>query len=236
MSLDFEVHRFPEVGSTNELLRQLAAEGAGEGTVVVAGSQNSGRGRQGRRWESPQGGLWMSVLLRPFSASGIQLMGAVSLCRALESLGFVPEVRWPNDVVIGGKKLAGLLAETRLVGSAVEFVVLGVGVNVLNTEFSGEVSELATSLALLSPGPPTLERVESRFLQALKQDYQQFSEQGFEPFLPALEKRSELTGRRVLLTLAEGQQQAEVAGYDELGGLVLADGRVLHSVERVQPL
>ncbi len=145
-----------EATSTNDVLRELAGQGAAEGTAVVAGLQTRGRGRQHRPWHSPPGlGLYLSVLLRPpwpASDSGaLALLAGLAVATALQRLG-VPGVtlKWPNDVLAGGKKICGVLIEPALRGDHIEHAVIGIGVNVRHgtAAFPPELRATATSCAL----------------------------------------------------------------------------------------
>lgn len=127
---------FECVESTNTTLRSLAAADYPTGTVVIAKEQTAGRGRMGRRWLSPPGmGLYMSVLLRPDCAAAdlglITLMTAVAVTEAVRRLGVDARIKWPNDLIVAGRKLAGILTEAAFLGERVESVVVGVGVNLL---------------------------------------------------------------------------------------------------------
>lgn len=131
---------YEEVASTNDVLREKAAAGASEGTVVIAGSQTAGRGRRGKQWLSPPGkGVYLSLLLRPhWPASESPFIGffaAVAVARALDRLhiGQV-KLKWPNDVLVGKRKIGGVLIEPRINRGLIEFVVVGVGINVLHKE------------------------------------------------------------------------------------------------------
>ncbi len=160
---------FASIGSTNDEAARLAARGAAEGTTVIAESQTSGRGRLGRTWFSPPGaGLYLSVVMRPRSARGPQgiathagspagapaqlpslltLMAGVALCDAVrETTGLPAEIKWPNDLVCGSRKLAGILAESGVSGDLAGFVVLGIGVNLRPVEYPREIAARATSI------------------------------------------------------------------------------------------
>jgi BirA family biotin operon repressor/biotin-[acetyl-CoA-carboxylase] ligase len=121
-----------ELGSTSDRLKQLARAGAPEWTAVVAEAQTGGRGREGRTWQSPPGGLYLSVLLRPRAerAPLVPLAAGVALAEAVSSLGVRVGLKWPNDLLVADRKLAGVLAESSSAGASVEWVVLGIGVNV----------------------------------------------------------------------------------------------------------
>lgn len=128
----------PEVGSTNTYLKELVREGAPHGTVVIADRQSEGRGRMGRRFESPQGGLYLSVLLRQSPDFRLTPMAAEAVRRAIKAIsGLSPQIKWINDLVYGGKKLCGILTE--LCGDA---AIVGIGINC-----EGTPHEIATSLA-----------------------------------------------------------------------------------------
>lgn len=119
------------LSSTSDRLKELARSGAPAWTVVLADEQTAGRGRQGRPWASPRGGLYLSVLLRPaFASAGlIPLAAGVAVAEALGHFGVRAELKWPNDVLMEGRKLAGILAEASSSASALEWIVLGIGVN-----------------------------------------------------------------------------------------------------------
>lgn len=146
-------------GSTNDVARELAREGAPDGAIVVASEQFSGRGRRGRTWESPPGlGLYVSVLLRPAGdrvayATAIQLAAGIAVAEAVaDRLPQAPELVWPNDCYCGGRKLAGILVEGEGKGSTIDVLVCGIGVNVNQRpeDFEGELAGRATSLRILS--------------------------------------------------------------------------------------
>lgn len=148
--------RYQYTGSTNEDARRLAIEGAQEGTVVVADGQSAGKGRRGRNWNSPAGcNLYFTLLLRPdFSpdkASMLTLVMALSVIQALEKqtgskMDFA--IKWPNDIVVNGKKICGILTEMTLNKNVIESLVIGVGVNVNQKEFPKELADTATSLLI----------------------------------------------------------------------------------------
>ena len=168
--------RFKRLGSTSTKAYQLAQQGAGEWTVVVADTQTRGRGRLGRVWESPPGGLWFSIILRPpispDMASRIQMLGAVAVLKVLRTTikgrGKVG-VKWPNDIIVGGRKLGGILVETKTVANALSFAVIGVGINVNQSEKS--LPDGAVSLRIYTGRERNLQRLLRLILHELESKY-----------------------------------------------------------------
>ncbi len=131
------VHRLERVGSTQDEAHRLAAAGAPAGTAVVAERQSAGRGSRGRTWASPAGGLWLSVISRPASGIGVELLSlraGLATATALEAIAGLPlaELKWPNDVLLEGRKVGGILCEARWQGDALGWVAVGIGLNVRN--------------------------------------------------------------------------------------------------------
>ncbi len=141
-------------GSTNQDAKRLAEEGAQDGTLVVTDCQETGKGRRGRGWVSPPGiNIYFTLLLRPQfqpdKASMLTLVMALSVAQAIERrTGYIPGIKWPNDIVMDGKKVCGILTEMTLEEEYIQSVVIGVGINVGQTDFPEEIKDKATSLAL----------------------------------------------------------------------------------------
>lgn len=149
------IHRHATLPSTQDLLHRMAEDGAPDGTVVIAEVQEGGRGQRGRSWESPKGGLWMSLLVRPKgTAAGevLSLRAGLAVARALASFPGLPAVslKWPNDLFLGDKKVGGLLCEARWRGTELWWVVIGLGINVVNPIPAG-LETTATRLADFDP-------------------------------------------------------------------------------------
>lgn len=129
-------HRHPVAGSTQDLAHQLAAAGAPAGTAVVAGRQTLGRGTRGRTWYSDEGGLWLSVVLRPDAAAAgdpLSLRIGLATARVLETAAGRPiGLKWPNDLMAGDRKVGGILCEARWAGERLDWIVVGIGINVAN--------------------------------------------------------------------------------------------------------
>ena len=158
------VRAFRRVGSTNDVARRLAIEGAPAGTVVVADEQVAGRGRAGRVWSSPPGlGLWLSVVARPPALpepAALPLLVGLEAARALDPFldGDPVQVKWPNDLLLHGRKVGGILCEAVWAGDAPAFVVVGIGVNVLHgpEDFPAELRHRATSVRMGADWTPSI--------------------------------------------------------------------------------
>jgi BirA family biotin operon repressor/biotin-[acetyl-CoA-carboxylase] ligase len=229
--LGTEFHYFAEIGSTNTHARWLAEQGAREGELVIADSQTDGRGRLGRHWVSPPNvNLYISFVLRPklppASAPQITLMAAVALAETLQSfLPVPPAIKWPNDITVNGKKLAGILAEMSCGTDAVDFVILGIGINVnYRVDLMPEaIRQRATSLSAECQKKISREDLLRRLIQHLDRCYGEIEENGFAPLAPRWEAYFGWRGQRVRIELL-GQVMFGIArGLDHDGALLLED-------------
>src|SRR5512141_155286 len=180
------LHWFEEVGSTNDVAKELADEGAAHGEVVVAESQTAGRGRRGRAWASPPGrNLYVSVVLRPelppSRAAELTLLASVAVCQAVRQAGVTAGIKWPNDLVSRGRKLAGILTELAADPDRVQWVVLGIGINVnLRLEdLPDDLRPIATSLAIARGEPVPRTLFAAAVLTALEEWLDRHAEEGF---------------------------------------------------------
>ncbi len=165
-----KLHYFDRVSSTMDVIHQLAADGAVPGTAVIAGEQLEGRGSRGRTWHSPVGGLWVSVVLKPPAVEGLEVISlrtGLAVAEAIQSLVPKPvQLKWPNDLMLEGRKLGGVLCEARWQGDALGWVAIGVGMNVRN-RVPEELGRVAVSLSGLAP-QITVEEVARPVLAALR--------------------------------------------------------------------
>ena len=237
--LGTKFHYFVEIGSTNTHARELAEKGAAEGEVVLAESQTHGRGRLGRRWESPPlTNLYFSVILRPklapVHAPQITLTAAVALAEAIDSLiPLSPVIKWPNDILVNGKKLAGILAEAVCARERVEYVILGIGVNVNCPvdAMSQELRQRATSLFDVTRIHMDREFVLRRLIQDLDRCYGDLEQFGFEAIAPQWEARFGLRGKRVRIELRDQVLIGRARGLARDGALLVeGDDGILQKV------
>lgn len=200
----------PETTSTNADAFHLAEAGAEDGTAVIADAQSGGKGRRGRVWSSPSGvNLYCSVVLRPaimpHEAPQLTFLSAVAVARAIEqATALEPEIKWPNDVLISGRKVAGLLNEMSAETDRVNFVILGIGVNLNMTlaQFPADVRTPATSLLLEQGLPVNRAQFAARMLGELDRLYTDFLHHGFGPVRDEWQQRCNANGREVVVSEA----------------------------------
>lgn len=231
------IYYYPLLDSTNAEIRRLAEEGAPDDTVVLADAQSAGRGRRDRLWHSPPGkGIYFSILLRPprikpAAAAPITLVAAVAAARQLrETTGIKIAVKWPNDLLIGTKKVGGILTETRTNGPDLLYLVLGIGLNINHQieDFPAELREYVTSLSLESS--LTFERT-ALFLSVLenvRRNCRLFFKTGFAPFQPLWKEISATLGNTVELARPGEVLQGKAVDLDPAGALLIEDGRGRH--------
>lgn len=228
-SVQWRIERLGTVGSTMDEVAARAADGAPEGAVVVADHQTAGRGRAGRAWEAPPGSaLMLSVLFRPplppDRLGALPLVVGAAVAEALELVApVVCQLKWPNDVWIGGHKVAGLLASGRAGSDAAPGpLVLGIGINVATP--SAALPEGATSLAIAVPGarPPDREDVLAALLLRLDIGYRAFLASGGRPDLHAWRARAALLGEPITVVDGGRRREGRFVGVDADGALLLA--------------
>ena len=220
----------PETASTNADAFRLAEEGAEEGTTVIADAQSGGKGRRGRVWSSPAGvNLYCSIVLRPaimpHEAPQLTFLSAVAAARAIEqTTAMKPEIKWPNDVLINGRKVAGLLNEMSAETDGINFVILGIGVNLNMThaQFPADLRTPATSLLLSHGRPVNRAQFAATMLEELDLLYTDFLEHGFGPVREEWQNRCNANGREVVV--GEGGDETTrgmFSGIDGDGALLL---------------
>lgn len=174
------IFSYDEVNSTNTVAKQLAEEGEVEGTLIVSDKQNQGKGRRGRYWESPKGtGVFMTVILKPqmkpVYASMLTLVAALALNDAIIDLtGLESKIKWPNDIVVNKKKVSGILTELSAEVDYINYIVVGIGVNVSMKDFPEELKNKATSLLLESGKSISRAKLIAKTMEYLEDYYERF--------------------------------------------------------------
>ncbi|MBK7206929.1 MAG: biotin--[acetyl-CoA-carboxylase] ligase [Elusimicrobia bacterium] len=219
------LHR-PVVPSTQDEVKNRAARGAPEGLIVVADRQRAGRGRRGRVWSSPAGGLWYSILLRPAAAPAhapsLALVAALDWADTLRARGVPAGVKWPNDVWADGKKIGGVLTEMALEPDRVQWMVLGIGVNVNNR--APVIPGVGTGAVRDWAGPTPRGELLSEWLARFARSYVRHARGGFAPFQRAYNTRSVLNGCWVTGVGPDGPVRGRALGVDPAGRLRLSAG------------
>ena len=219
-----------ETASTNGDAFRLAEQGADEGTVVLADAQSNGKGRMGRVWSSPAGvNLYCSVILRPgvmpYEAPQLTFLSAVAVARAIEQIsGCIPEIKWPNDVLIDGNKVAGLLNEMSAETDGVNFVILGIGVNLNMTaeQFPDDLRHPATSLLVEAGRPFGRAGFVAVMLNELDRLYGDFISNGFAPVREEWQRRCNAHGRELEVSdVGPEIVRGMFAGIDDSGALLV---------------
>jgi BirA family transcriptional regulator, biotin operon repressor / biotin---[acetyl-CoA-carboxylase] ligase len=227
-ALQLELHH--EIDSTNARLLTLAKQDDSSAHAVIAESQSAGRGRRGRQWQSPPGGnLYLSMLWRfhagATSLGGLSLAIAVAVARALCVVGLEsPQLKWPNDILVDGRKLAGILLELSGEAAGPCAVVAGLGLNI-RTPAAGMSEVIQPWIDLETALGKTVPRnaLAAQLLNQLSNAMQVFEQQGLAPFMPDWEKWDALAGSEISLELPTGIQQGVARGVDESGALLLAN-------------
>lgn len=182
--MDYQIHHQKEVDSTNLWAKELASQGAPEGTVALADCQSAGRGRRGRTWFSPKdSSIYMSLILRPHikpeQASMLTLVMGLSAAQACRDiLNLEAWIKWPNDVVINKKKVCGVLTEMQVFPEGIQYVIIGVGINVNQTVFPDSIAETTTSLACEKGFELKKEEVMAAVLESFSRNYEIFLRTG----------------------------------------------------------
>lgn len=222
----FKIHRFRSLSSTNDILREMAD--AAEFTCVVAEAQTAGRGRNRRSWHSAPGeGLYLSLLLTPRPAAGIpliSLMAAVSVAEALAGFGLGGiDIKWPNDVLVNGRKISGILVEGASQGSSAARLILGIGVNLNQRSFPGELAATATSILIESGRETPVDAFLELLLERIRQWYDRWNEDPAEIARRWEGLSSYARGRRVAVSLDGGGIEGVTGGLTPEGALRVID-------------
>jgi BirA family biotin operon repressor/biotin-[acetyl-CoA-carboxylase] ligase len=222
---------YAEVGSTNDVAGALADRGEADGTVVIADAQSAGRGRHGRAWASPPGaGLYMSIILRPSAhvVSLLTIAAGVALADGIEAAtGLQPQLKWPNDVYMSGRKLAGILAEAGTSKAGVQHVVLGCGINLMPAAYPPDVAVRATSIESELGRAVDRGLLLAECLAALHARYLELQSHAPAGVIARWRDRAASTfGRRVEWDVAGVTRQGVAEDIDDSGALLVRDGAV----------
>lgn len=232
---------FDEIDSTNNYAKKIACKEE-HGTVIIAERQTAGRGRRGREWVSPRNeGLWMSIILKPAipssEASKLTQIAALSVCNAIRELCKCEAlIKWPNDIVINGKKICGILTEMTGELGEMSFIIVGIGININTREFTEDLSAIATSLLIESKTEVSRKELFLKIMEKFEKYYESFIENvSLESIVPELRKYSALVGKEIIVVRGNKEIYARAKDITSEGELLIetSDGgkKVLNSGE-----
>ena len=223
------VYFFREVTSTSDVAFEIALKGASEGTVVIADVQTKGKGRLSRVWQSPAAcNLYTSIIIRPpiepALASQITLMTGVAVAELLSSYYPYVTLKWPNDVQIGGKKVSGILAQMRTSGKKIDFIIVGIGINInmKREDFEESIQDISTSLREETGGDISRVDLTVKLYDSFERWYARYIRDGFDPIRDMWLKYNS-KGRHVHVVSGDDLYKGEVVGIDGDGALLLLD-------------
>jgi BirA family biotin operon repressor/biotin-[acetyl-CoA-carboxylase] ligase len=221
------LYYYPVTGSTNDDAFKLGIAGAPEGTVVVADAQTKGRGRLQRAWHSPAGSnIYTTIILRPKMDAArtpqISILAGVAVAEVLES--YCPgrvKVKWPNDILIDGKKVCGILSQAKAEVNKVDFIILGIGINVNINQFPDEISNIATSLAMETGKIISRQQLIISLYENMTKWYKQLLKDGFSQIKEKWLSLSQMIGQKVQVIFQEEVISGKAIDLDNDGSLIL---------------
>ena len=237
-----EIYYFPELKSTNIIAKEKAlhrAEGIDEGTLIIAEKQSAGKGRLGREWFSPAGGIWLSIILYPQLSpsyiSRITLMTAVAAVKAIKVCTQIEsQIKWPNDILINEKKVCGILTEMSAELDIINWVVVGIGINVNidHREFPEDIQENTISLKEASDKEVLLVKLVQTFLQGFEKYYEILKRREFSSILKEWKLYSHTLGKKIRVDIGERIITGEAMDINESGALILKkeDGELVEII------
>ena len=226
-----EIFYFPELKSSNRMAKEKAlhrAEGIGEGTLIIAERQSGGKGRLGRKWFSPAGGIWLSIILYPqlppsyipriTLVTAVAVVKAIKMCTQIKS-----QIKWPNDILINEKKVCGILTEMSAELDIINWVVVGIGINanIDHQKFTEDIQAKAVSLKEVSGKEILRVRLAQTFLQEFEKYYESLKRREFSSILKEWKLYSHTLGRKIRVDMGERVITGEAIDINESGALIL---------------
>lgn len=220
---------YEETDSTNERAKTNSSQA--DGSVFIAEVQNHGKGTRGRGWVSPKGsGIWHSILLKPdippLEAAQVTLVAGIAVC---EAIGLNSEIKWPNDIVIGGKKICGILTEMSSEKNMINYIVCGIGINVNTESFPDEIAHRATSMYIESGKKYVRNELIAKVLNMFEYYYKKFLDEGLEVMIEEYKKHCITIGRKVSVNFKKETVTGTALDVDKTGALVVeTDNGIIH--------
>jgi BirA family biotin operon repressor/biotin-[acetyl-CoA-carboxylase] ligase len=234
-----KVYYFNTIDTTQNFAMEIVTRNNMNGTIIIAKKQTGGRGRMKRKWKSPVGGIWMSIIINPkFGVSSTTLVPiaiSLALCIAIEkTLKIKPELKWPNDVTVKGKKVAGVLVDASIVSNEIEYMIIGVGIN-----FKIKPTELANAIKKTPNfyGVTTLVKKDEnslpllhQFLHELENIFQMIDSKHTGKIVNQWTKRSSTIGRNVSIVTGNGSINGKAVKIDNDGALIISKGKKVEKI------
>jgi len=234
-----KVYYFNTIDTTQNFAMEIVTRNNMNGTIIIAKKQTGGRGRMKRKWKSPVGGIWMSIIIHPkFGVSSTTLVPiavSLALCIAIEkTLKIKPELKWPNDVTVNGKKVAGVLVDASIVSNEIEYMIIGVGIN-----FKIKPIELANTIKKTPNfyGVTTLVKKDEnslpllhQFLYELENVFQMIDSMHIKKIVNQWTKRSSTLGRNVSIVTGNGRMNGKAVKIDNDGALIISKGKKVEKI------
>ncbi|ABK61508.1 MULTISPECIES: biotin--[acetyl-CoA-carboxylase] ligase [Clostridium] len=231
-----DIRYYNTIDSTNTKAKELGTAGAKEGTVVISEEQTGGRGRLGRQWVSPKfNGIWMSIILKPdiepMDASKITQIGAAAVCMSINELGLKATIKWPNDIVLNGKKVCGILTEMSGELNKINYIIMGIGINVNieDEDFPGDIKDIATSIKIESGKKVKRKELVASIFNNFESLYDEFiNSETIKRSINICRENSALIGNDIKIIKRNEEVFAKAIGLTEDGELIVEynDGKV----------
>ncbi|KEH89961.1 biotin--[acetyl-CoA-carboxylase] ligase [Clostridium novyi] len=231
-----DIRYYNTIDSTNTKAKELGTAGAKEGTVVISEEQTGGRGRLGRQWVSPKfKGTWMSIILKPdiepMDASKITQIGAAAVCMSINELGLKATIKWPNDIVLNGKKVCGILTEMSGELNKINYIIMGIGINVNieDEDFPGDIKDIATSIKIESGKKVKRKELVASIFNNFESLYDEFiNSETIKRSINICRENSALIGNDIKIIKRNEEVFAKAIGLTEDGELIVEynDGKV----------
>lgn len=220
-----EIIHFETIESTNDYAKKIAEESI-DGTIVISEEQTKGRGRIGRKWHSKKGdGIWMSIILKPnmnpYESPFITLIAGASIVKALNNLGVEATIKWPNDIVINSKKMCGILTELSAEIDRINYVVLGIGINVKTLKFDDEIKDIATSLYNEGYSISRIDIIKNIIIEFENLYLDYVKNRSKENTLDVCRKYSAIIGKDIYTIQGENKEKVKCLDIDDYGNLVV---------------
>lgn len=223
------IYKYDDVSSTNDKARELALEKPDEEFSVIARRQEKGKGRRGNVWESPEGGLYLSILIKPDCPADkinrLYIISGYTVARVLKEITNADiKIKWPNDIIYNDKKLGGILIETSVVNERLEYAVVGIGLNISSRK--GQLPDNAVNVADITSNAVSINDIAIKIISELRRD-RRYLEEDFEELINKWQKFCDIIGKEVKITYKDREIKGKVKGLDKKSGALVVGREVV---------